>query len=622
MGSGMPHAARHRAISLGPREVTMERRADGSLLLRSPHALAPRDSRVTAAFVRWAGIAPERTFVARRESGDKAGGAWRRVSYAQALAAVRSLGQALLDRGLSAERPLAILSDNDIEHLLLALAAQHVGVPYAPVSPAYSIVSRDHEKLRHIMGVLTPGLVFASDGAAYGRAIAAAVPPDAGLVVTANPPAGRACAVFEELLATTPTDAVDRAHAAVGAATVAKFLFTSGSTALPKGVINTHGMLCANQVMIQQALPFMAEETPVLVDWLPWNHTFGGNHNVGFVLHYGGTLYIDEGKPLPGLVDRTVANLREVAPTVYFNVPKGFELLVAQMEHDAALRERFFSRVKMLFYAGAGLSQHVWDALDRLAIATVGERILMITGLGATETAPSVTFANWEAGSSGNIGLPIPGQELKLVPSGEKLEIRVRGPNVTPGYWRAPEITRAAFDDEGYYRMGDAVRFVDPADPGKGLLFDGRVAEDFKLATGTWVSVGPMRARFIAEGAPLVQDVVIAGHDRDDIRVLVFPFMPACRAASGLGDAAAPAQVLSHPAVVAPFRALLARLKRAATGSATRIEAALLMDVPPSLDVGEMTDKGSINQRAVLKHRAAEVERLYAAGPGVLLAAE
>jgi len=601
-----------RKIRLGPADATFTRRADGAILIRSPHPLPAYPDKLTWHLAHWAAAAPERTFIAQRD----ADGDWRTLSYAQTLRQVRAIGQALVDRGLSAQRPVAILSGNDLEHALLALAAMHVGVPYAPISPAYSLISTDHAKLRFILQLLTPGLVFAAHGERYAKAIAAAVAPDAELVVTEAPTAGRAATIFGALLDSSATAAVEHAHAATGPDTIAKILFTSGSTGQPKGVINTQRMLCSNQAMLAATLPYLKEVPPVIVDWLPWNHTFGGNHNIGLVLHNGGTLYIDDGKPLPEQFERTVRNLREIAPTVYFNVPRGFEELVPYLKREPALREKFFSRVGMLFYAGAGLSQPVWDAFDELAVQTCGERILWITGLGATETAPLATCANWEAGRSGMIGLPAVGQEMKLAPVGEKLEARFRGPNVSPGYWRQPELTRAAFDDEGYYRMGDAVRFADPDRPANGLMFDGRLAEDFKLSSGTWASVGPLRTRFIAAGVPLVQDVVVAGHDRDYIAVMVFARLDECRAfCPQLPKQASASEVLAEPAVLVRFQALLDQLAGAATGNATRIERALLLEVPPSIDANEITDKGSINQRAVLEHRAALVEELYAPRP-------
>ncbi|MGZ5713188.1 MAG: feruloyl-CoA synthase [Caldimonas sp.] len=599
--------ARYRELALGGSlEAEFVRRDDGSTLVVSREALQPYARRLTDRFLHWAEQAPERTLVAKRVKG----GEWRRVSYAEALRGARSIAQALIDRGVSVERPVAILSDNDIEHLLLALGAMLAGVPYAPVSPAYSLLSQDYGKLRHILEQLTPGLVFAS-GPAYAKAIAAVVPAETPLVLGEGTIEGRASVPFADLLATEPTAAVDAAHAQVGPETIAKFLFTSGSTKLPKGVINTQRMLCANQQMIRQCFPGLVAEPPVLVDWLPWNHTFGGNHNIGITLYNGGTLYIDEGKPTPAQIGETLRNLREIAPTVYFNVPKGFEEIANALETDPVLRKTFFSRVKMLFFAGAGLSQPVWDKIDRLAEQECGERIRMLTGLGMTETAPFAICANAYEVKSGHIGLPAPGLELKLVPMGDKQEVRYRGPNVTPGYWRAPEQTAEHFDEEGFYCSGDAARPMDPAHPERGFMFDGRIAEDFKLSTGTFVSVGPLRAKIVAAGDPMVQDVVIAGINRSELGVLIFPRLDACRSYAGLGADAPIKQVLADPKLRAFFQRLVDVMHSTGSGSSTRVARALVLAEPPSIDRGEITDKGSINQRAVLTHRDADVVRMY-----------
>ena len=587
--------ARIRSVPLGRDDVVATRRADGAILLRSPHALAAYPERITQRLEHWAREAPQRPFVAERDAQD----GWHSLSYAETRERVRSLAQALLDRGLSVERPLAILSENGIEHLLLTLAAMHVGIACAPISPAYSLLSTDYAKLRAIFGLVTPGLVFAADAERFARAIAAVVPPDVDVVSARGALAGRAATSFDALQETRPTAAVERAHAAVGPDTIAKFLFTSGSTGQPKAVINTQRMLCSNQQMLAQALPSLAAAPPVLVDWLPWHHTAGGNHNVGIALYHGGTLYIDDGRPLPGLIEKTVRNLREVGPTIYFNVPRGYEALLPYLRGDEALRRSFFSRLGLMQYAAAVLPQPVWQAYDALALDTCGERVLWITGYGATETAPFAMSTNRGARRAGTVGLPVDGLEMKLAPVNGKLEARFRGDCVTPGYWRQPELTRAAFDDEGYYRTGDGMRFCDPQDPAQGLEFDGRLTEDFKLTTGTWVSVGPLRARFNAAGAPYVQDSVITGHDRDAVGVLVFPNAAACKD-------------LAPEALRAHVRDVLARLASESTGSSNRITCALLLDEPPSLDAGEITDKGSINQRAVLARRAALVEALYA----------
>ncbi|HVY08500.1 MAG TPA: feruloyl-CoA synthase [Burkholderiales bacterium] len=595
-----------RKVALGPDRTSVERRADGTVLLRSPIPLGPYPGKLGERLAHWAKAAPGRTFLAVRHANG-----WRTLNYIQAHALARTLGQAMLDRGLGPGRPLAILSGNDLEHALLALAAMHVGVPYAPISPAYSLVSRDHSKLRYILGLLRPGMAFAASGPKFAPAIAGALPQDCELVVADVAPATRIATLFDSLLAKSAGKAVDEAFASVGPDTVAKILFTSGSTGQPKGVINTQRMLCSNQEMLAVTLPCLREEPPVLVDWLPWNHTFGSNHNFGLVLYNGGTLYIDEGRPAPDLFEPTLRNLREIGPTAYFNVPRGYEELATHLRREPALRDRFFSRVRFLFYAGAALSQPVWDAFEELAVQTCGERIVWITGLGATETAPLATCANREAGRAGLIGLPVVGQEMKLAPVGNKFEARFRGPNVTPGYWRQPELTRAAFDEEGYYRMGDAVRFDDPAHPENGLVFDGRLVEDFKLSSGSWVSVGPLRTRFIAAGAPYVQDVVIAGHDRGYLSALVVARLEDCRGACGLPADAPAAAVLSHAAVVSRLQALLDTLAGESSGGTTHVARAIVLDSPLSIDAAEITDKGSVNQRAVLEHRAALVEELY-----------
>jgi feruloyl-CoA synthase len=593
----MSAAAPLRRVPLGAADVAVMRRDDGTVFLRSPHVLGPYPRNLTERLERWAREAPARILAAQRT----ADGGWRTLSYAEAHARARGIGQGLLERGLSAERPLAILSENSLEHLLLLLGALHVGVCCAPVSPAYSLLSTDHARLRHVMGLATPGLVFAQDQARYARAIEAAVPRGTEVRFGAD---------FARLEAAAGAQ-VDEAHARSGPDTIAKLLFTSGSTGQPKAVINTQRMLCANQQMLAQALPYLAEVPPVLVDWLPWHHTAGGNHNIGIALYNGGTLYIDEGRPVPGLIEQTVRNLREVAPTIYFNVPRGYEALLPFLRADEALRRSFFGRLGILQYAAAVLPQPVWEAYEALAAETCGERILWITGYGATETAPFAMSTNRGAARAGTVGLPVDGLEMKLAPVHDKLEARFRGPAITPGYWRQAELTQAAFDEEGYYRTGDALRFLDPEDPAQGLEFDGRIAEDFKLTTGTWVSVGPLRAKLNAAGAPYLQDCVITGHDRDEVGALLFPNALACKA-------------IAREALLAHLQCALDRLAVAATGSSRRIARALILEAPPSIDAGEITDKGSINQRAVLKSRANLVELLYTEphAPQVLKAKE
>jgi feruloyl-CoA synthase len=600
-------SARYRSVAFGINGVLVAPQADGSVHVRVAQELEPYPERLTDKLLHWAEVAPQRSYMARRGPD----GAWRHISYAQALGYARRIGQGLLERGLSAGRPLLILSDNDLEHAMLALGCQYAGIPYAAISPAYSLLSKDYDKLRHVLKVLTPGMVFAANGEQFGAAIRACVAGEVELLVTAAPPAGRAATLFADLAATEPMAAVDAARSATGPDTIVKFLFTSGSTKMPKAVINTQRMLCSNLQMMLQTWPFLAEEPPVLVDWLPWNHTFGGNHNVGLVLYNGGTMYIDDGRPTPQGIEATLRNLREIAPTVYFNVPKGWEDVAYALEADPALSATFHSRLRMQFYAAASLPQAIWDKLHAVAEKTCGERIVMNCGLGMTETAPSALFVVQEQVQAGQIGVPLPGITLKLLPNGDKTEARYRGPNVTPGYWRDPEQSAAAFDEEGFFCSGDAVKWFDPARPDLGFVFDGRVAEDFKLFTGTWVSVGPLRGRIVQEGAPYLQDVVIAGHDRSEVGILILPNRLLCRRLAGLGDSASDDEVLQAPPVRAFFQAMVQRLYQQGTGSANRVARALVLLDPPSIDKGEITDKGSINQRAVLTHRAALVAALY-----------
>ena len=588
--------------------VTLHELAGGVLLVQPEEQLRPYPRVLTDRLAHWAQVAPQRVCIAKRENG----GDWRRLNYARVFDAVRRIGQALLCRELSAEHPIVVLSGNDIEHYLLMLAGQHVGIPTSHISPVYSLVSKDFAKLRHAMQLLTPGLVFVSDAQAYCRAIETVVPGDAEIVATSGGLKARRVTPFMNLLATEPTADVDRAHARIDPDTPAKILFTSGSTALPKGVINTHRNICSNQQQIAQIFGFLEDEPPVLVDWLPWNHTFGGNHNIGIALYNGGTFYLDEGKPARGAIEETVRNLREISPTVFFNVPKGYEGLLPYLRSDRGLRENFFRNLRMLFYAAAGLSQPVWDAYRALAEETCGQRIIMVTGLGATETAPMAIQTTWETDHAGIIGIPIPGVEAKLVPLEGKLEARVRGPNVTPGYWRQPELTKKAFDEDAFYKFGDAMKFVDRDDVNKGFLFDGRFSEDFKLASGTWVSVGPLRARFLSHFAPFVRDVVIAGHDRDEVTALIFADVDACASLhADLAPELPIAQIAAHFAVRERFLSLLEGFAAQATGSSNRLTRAILLEEPPSLDAGEITDKGSLNQRAVIERRAALVEELY-----------
>jgi feruloyl-CoA synthase len=578
------------------------------MVLRSPVDLLPYPDSICEHLRRWAQQAPERTFLAER----CADGVWHRTSYAEALRRVEALAQGLLDQGLDPQRPLMILSENTVEVGLLKLACMYVGCVVSPISPAYSLVSQDHAKLKYIFGLLQPGMVYVSSARRFSKALAS-LPLDGVEVLTSEdePVAGISCTPIAELASVEPGPAVAEAFAAVRPDTVAKILFTSGSTAMPKGVINTHRMLCASQQSIAQIWPFLDDHPPVLLDWLPWNHTFGGNKSFNLILRNGGTLYLDAGKPVPGAIETTVDNLREVSPTISFNVPKGYDALLPYLERDAEVRESFFSNLDVIFYAAAALPQNLWERLEKLAVQVRGERIFMASGWGATETSPVITQVHYPIERSGVIGLPMPGFEVKMVPNEGKMEMRVRGPNVTPGYYRQPELTEKAFDEEGFYQIGDAGRFADPDDPAKGLMFDGRVSEDFKLTTGTWVQVGTLRVGALEAAAPLLQDAVITGHDRDYIGLLAWPNLEECQKLAGI-ERASPKEVVRAPAVVEAIRQGLARRNAEQKGSSTRILRVVLLEEPPSLDANEITDKGYINQRATLQCRAHLVERLYA----------
>lgn len=596
---------RRRPVELGNPDIAAHR-VDGVWHIDAVTPLLPFPDRYTDRLVSGARAHPQRTLVARRGPD----GAWIRRSYADVLENARRIGQALLDRGLSAERPLVILSGNDLEHFQLALGAMYAGIAYAPLSPAYSLVATDPAKLADLIAQLTPGAVFASCGTTFARAIEAVVPPDTELILAGGEVPGRAATAFATLLATPPAG-IDARNAEVGPDTIAKFLFTSGSTKKPKAVTTTHRMLCSNQQMLLQTFPFFGQEPPVLLDWLPWNHTFGGSHNVGIVLYNGGTLYLDDGRPTPAEFATTLHNLRDIAPTVYFNIPVAWEMLAEALDTDAQLAANFYSRVNLFFCAGAGLSQAAWQRLDEVAIRRCGESIRIMTGLGMTETSPSCTFGTGPIIKAGYVGVPAPGCRVKLVPVGEKLEARFQGPHVTPGYWRAPHLTAEAFDADGYYCTGDALRFADDAHPELGFMFDGRIGEDFKLSTGTFVSVGPLRARVISMGAPYVQDLVVTGLNRHAIGLMVFPRMDNCLVLSGLAPGAAAADVLASAPVRAFFTALLGTINIDARGSSKRVERLLLLTEPPSVDAREQTDKGSINQAAVLQRRALLVEAMY-----------
>jgi feruloyl-CoA synthase len=600
-----------RAISFGDPAVTIDRRHDGTIYLRPKIALGGYPVRITDRLHHWAEAEPDRVFMAERD----ASGGWRTITYAQLLASTRRIASALLARDLSPEKPIVILSGNSIDHALMAFGALYAGIPFCPVSPAYSLISRDYGKLGFLMKLLTPGLVFADDATVFAAALRANVPAGTEIVASRGEAPGRNVTRLAELLATPEHPRLDAAHDAIGPDTIAKFLLTSGSTGNPKAVINTQRMICANQVMLRETLAFLMDEPPVIVDWLPWNHTFGGNHNIGLTLFNGGSMYLDQGKPTPDGIAETVRNLREISPTVYFNVPKGYESLLPYLRDDAQLRRKFFARLHAMFFSGAALSPYVWNSLDELAAQETGVRVPMLTGLGATETSPFFMSVTPATSRSGHVGLPVSGNDAKLIPNNGKLEVRASGPNVTPGYWRQPELTAAAFDEEGFYKFGDAIKPVDPDDWHAGFDFDGRISEDFKLGSGTWVSVGPLRARFVAACAPLVRDVVIAGINRDELSALVILDLDGCRVVNPALPASNLAAAAADPVIRQTFAERLKKFATEATGSSTRITRAVLLDTPLSIDRGEVTDKGSINQRAVLEHRASLIDGLYAPSP-------
>jgi feruloyl-CoA synthase len=607
-------ATKYRPLKFGVTRATLRDGETGVHYLRADQELPPYPERLTDRLVHWAKERPDQTLFARRvKNADGSSGDWKHITFAQALDAARRIGQGLLNRGLNADKPVLILSENDLEHALLALGCVYAGVAYCPTSPAYSLISQDFDKLKHVIRTLTPGMVFASDALRYSRAMLATVAEGVELVTTSGTVPGRETTSFAALMATEPTSAVDAAMAATGPDTIAKFLFTSGSTKMPKAVINTQRLWCANQAQMTASMPVLAERELVLVDWLPWNHTFGGNHNFGMVIYHGGTLYIDDGKPTPALMHETLRNLREISPTVYFNVPTGFEAIANAMKTDDLLRKTLLAKVNMFFYAGAALAQPIWDSLFESAEREVGERIVMGTGLGMTESGPFGIFVTSPNVNAGDLGLPTPGLELKLVDMQGKTEVRYRGPNITPGYWRQPDETDDAFDEEGFFKTGDAVKWIDETDVHQGLKFDGRIAEDFKLATGTFVSVGPLRGKIIAAGAPYIQDVVLTGINLKEVGAMVFP-TAAVRQLSGLPADASMHDVLDAPAVLAQFQKIVDELSRNATGSANRIARLCLLADPPTIDRGEITDKGSINQRAVLSHRADTVAKLHSDG--------
>jgi feruloyl-CoA synthase len=588
-------------------DIDLRRQPDGTWRMRSVDPLADYNHRVGDWLDFWARRAPERIFIVEQTNRGE-----RAVRYAQAREAALALAEGMLGCGLGPDRPLAILAANGIDHALVMLAALYVGIPVAPIAPAYALQTTDYIKLSRAFRLLTPGMVVVDDGGRYRQAIEHALDPAVPVVAIRNSAAVPGMGDLGSLRGDgRGKDAVAAAAGQVGRDTIAKFLFTSGSTGIPKAVINTHGMICANSQMKRQVAPCLADEPPVMVDWAPWNHTAGGNSNFSIILHNGGTLYIDPGRPTPALFAAGLELLRRVSPTIYFNVPRGYELLIPHLKADRAFREHFFRRLQFLWYAAASMQPATWFDLERLAVEAVGHRILTVSGLGMTETAPIALFGNVHASGPGVVGVPVAGVELRLIPHDNCFEVRYRGPNVTPGYWRDAEATEAAFDEEGFFRSGDLLSFIDPERPKAGLRFDGRINEDFKLTSGTKVSAGKLRLDALDALRPLANEIVVVGADREDVRILVFPDWEVCASTVGLDQMATPAEIASNKALRVIFHEGLAELAAQGTGSSNRIVAALFVEVPPSSSAGELTEKGTVNSRALQRNRPELLEALF-----------
>ena len=606
-----------KCLNLAEPAVELNRKDNGEILLKSSDIIGAYPKNLGVWVAKWAEKTPDNIFLAEKIDNDNF---WNEITYQDFLKKTKSVGQALIDRKLSIERPVAILSDNSIDNALLLFGAMHVGIPVVPISPAYSLMSQDLGKLKKILQITSPGLVYASDNNKFLRALNITELSNTEKVVSTNLTDDNSFVEFNTLVDTNSTSDVGEAYSEVNHDTIAKILFTSGSTGQPKGVINTQRMLCSNQQAISQVWKFLEDKPPVTVDWLPWNHTFGGNHNLNMILRNGGTLYIDSGKPAPGLIDKTVANLKEISPTIYFNVPRGFDMLLPYFEIDNRLRETFFRNLDVIFYAAAALTQSTWDKLEALSRQTIGEQVMMLSGWGATETAPDCTQVYWPISKAGVIGIPIPSTKLKLTPNEGKLEIKVKGPNVTPGYWKQPELTKRAFDEEGYYRIGDAVRFQDIEKPEKGIIFDGRVAENFKLSSGTWVSVGNIRTDILAKIDQVAQDIVIAGHDREEIGILIFPNINSCKKlCRPISEETSNEEILRHKNVINELLVGLNDYNLKNKSTSRKVARALFLVDPPDIDSNEITDKGYINQRAVLEGRSNYVSKLFDSGVDIII---
>jgi feruloyl-CoA synthase len=600
-------------LNLAARNLEVEERPGGATVLRSLEPLRPYPDHLGIVLRERAAAHPDRTFLAQRNRE----GQWHEVSYGDFRRRVDGISQWLLKFGHSGERPVCCLSDNSINFALLMLGAMQVGIPFMPVSPAYSLMSQDFAKIKYVFEKFDPSLVYVDNLAMFAGALGSV--DLTGRHVVADAATGEVGNVTEfHMLTSEPvTPQVDEAFHAVDPDGIAKILLTSGSTGFPKGVINPHRMLCSSMVQTEQCWRFLKDRPPVLCDWLPWNHTFGGNFCFNITLWHGGTFWIDEGKPVPGKFDATLRNLRDVKISILLNVAKAFDVLLPELEKDDAFAEHVFGDLDAIFYAGAGLPQNLWDRLEALAIKVTGKRVPILTSLGSTETGPPALLLHWTSDTTGSVGLPMPGLEAKLVPSGDKVEVRFKGPNITPGYYNDPEKTAEAYDEEGFYMIGDAVRWADAEDKEQGLIFDGRVAENFKLLSGTWVAAGMVRLNLMSATTPLLQDGAVTGHDRMEVGLLAFPNFDGCRQVIGPeADGLSPEEIVRHPVIHEQLKSKVAAYNAENKGSSTRIARILLMTEPPDIDAGEITDKGYLNQRAILSRRAALVERLYDLSPG------
>ena len=590
-------------LSFPPQELDVEKREDGTLILRSPIKLEEYEVNVGNKFKKTCEQVPENIWLAERDNE-----AWTKLSYKKALKNINSISQYIIDNGLNQKKPIMILSGNSINHGLLNVAGLFCGVPVAPISVAYSLMSSDYAKLKHCFELVDPGLIFVEDGIMFEKALENLPLDNIKVICTKNPVLKYNMELFKNLLCIDPNNEIEKTYNAVTPSYIAKYLFTSGSTGMPKGVINTQKMLCVNMQQGHQVRPQEFGES-IIVDWLPWNHTMGGNLSLNGIFWNGGTMYIDNGKPIPSLFLNTIKNLKEISPTSYGSVPAGLAMLLEALKSDKDLCKSFFKNLSFISYGGASLPPEIWYGIRDLAKNTTGNDIDLVSGWGATETAPLSTSTYFKLDKPGNIGLPVPGMEIKMIPAGNKMELRVKGPNVTPGYLKRDDLTKKAFDEEGFYIIGDAGRLVDANDPSRGIDFDGRVVENFKMLTGTWVDVGSLRLAVVNSCAPLLQDGLVTGHDKNYLGFLAWPNIEACK--KFLGKELEIKEIINHPLLREEIKKNIILHNKNFPGSSTKIKKLILMDTPPSFDNNEITDKGYVNQSSALVARDNLVNKLY-----------